>query len=67
MISFVGHSMVAAATALSLMSISSMALVTEATSSVMAGADGGEAGASTGTAGGATFGASSELSVVQFS
>jgi len=39
-------------------------LVTEATSSVIAGAVGGEAGASVGIAGGATLGASSALSVV---
>lgn len=39
-------------------------LVTEATSSVIAGAVGGEAGASVGMAGGATLGASSALSVV---
>jgi len=39
-------------------------LVTEATSSVMAGAVGGEAGASVGIAGGATLGGSSAFSVV---
>lgn len=38
--------------------------MTEATSSVIAGAVGGEAGASVGIAGGATLGASSALSVV---